>query len=121
VRFSETAAQETLDLGIRINCIAPGSMNTDMNRAIIAAGEQRVGSEYQRALEQEQKGNASPEPAAALAVFLASSAATGITGRLLSAIWDPWPRLAEHAAELQATDIYTLRRIVPADRGKNWP
>jgi hypothetical protein len=28
--------------------------------------------------------------------------------------------LAEHLAELQRSDIYTLRRIVPKDRGQDW-
>ena len=28
--------------------------------------------------------------------------------------------LHEHIQDLDATDIYTLRRIVPADRGRQW-
>ena len=35
--------------------------------------------------------------------------------RLLSAAWDPWGKLAAHADELSASDVYTLRRIVPED------
>ena len=50
-------------------------------------------------------------------MFLASAASDGITGRLLSAVWDPWDALAERREDLDATDIYTLRRIVPEDRG----
>ena len=42
------------------------------------------------------------------------------TGRLLAAPWDPWPTLGERAADLAASDIYTLRRIVPEERGKKW-
>jgi hypothetical protein len=44
----------------------------------------------------------------------------GVNGRLLSAVWDPWASLAERKEELTRSDIYTLRRIVPADRGLNW-
>ena len=58
--------------------------------------------------------------AIALAVFLASRASDGLTGKLLSAVWDPWETLPEHLAELQQSDIYTLRRIVPKDRGLDW-
>ena len=55
-----------------------------------------------------------------LAVFLASAASDGITGKLISAPWDPWEKLAEHAEDLRSTDVYTLRRIVPADRDLEW-
>jgi 3-oxoacyl-[acyl-carrier protein] reductase len=54
-------------------------------------------------------------------VFLGSSASDGITGKLLSAIWDPWEALPAHRDDLQRTDVYTLRRIVPADRDLSWP
>jgi hypothetical protein len=57
---------------------------------------------------------------AALAVFLGSAASDGITGRLLSAVWDPWEQLASHREDLDRSDVYTLRRIVPKDRGFTW-
>jgi 3-oxoacyl-[acyl-carrier protein] reductase len=53
-------------------------------------------------------------------VYLGSKASDGITGRLLSAVWDPWQELETRRDELASSDIYTLRRIVPVDRGKNW-
>ena len=55
----------------------------------------------------------------ALAVWLGSSASNGITGKLLSAVWDPWETLATHRDDLSG-DVYTLRRIVPSDRGLSW-
>jgi 3-oxoacyl-[acyl-carrier protein] reductase len=36
-------------------------------------------------------------------------------------VWDPWRDLGSHRDELAGSDIYTLRRIVPGDRGKTWP
>ena len=56
-----------------------------------------------------------------LCVYLASAQSDGVTGKLLSAKWDPWPTLHERIADLNATDIYALRRITPEDRGRNWP
>jgi 3-oxoacyl-[acyl-carrier protein] reductase len=53
-------------------------------------------------------------------VFLASAASDGITGRLLSAVWDDWASLPEKRELLAKGDIYTLRRIVPEDRGLKW-
>lgn len=121
VRFTETAAVEAHRYGIRLNAIAPGAMNTEMHDAVLRAGPALAGqTEYRKALEQSERGGTPPGTAAELAVFLASGAAAGITGKLISAVWDPWKDLAAHAAELAASDIYTLRRIVPQDRGERW-
>jgi NAD(P)-dependent dehydrogenase (short-subunit alcohol dehydrogenase family) len=121
VRVIETLAQEVRDDGIAVNAIAPGAINTAMLDELIEAGPERVGEEqYRRALRQREEGGAPVERAAALAVWLASPASAGITGKLISAVWDPWPDLAEHRADLDGTDIYTLRRIVPRDRGLTW-
>ncbi len=120
VRFTETLALEVADLGIRVNAMSPGILNTGMVDAVLRAGPQNAGEDYARVLEVKQKGGQSPEKAAALAYYLASPASHGITGRLISAVWDPWAGLAAHAGELHASDIYTLRRITPEDRGKQW-
>jgi NAD(P)-dependent dehydrogenase (short-subunit alcohol dehydrogenase family) len=119
VRFVETLAGEVED--VDINAIAPGALNTRMLDEILEAGPQRVGeAQYAKALAQRENGGAPLENAAALAVFLGSRASDGITGRLISAVWDPWESLAGRRAELAGSDVYTLRRIVPAERGMAW-
>jgi hypothetical protein len=54
-----------------------------------------------------------------LIAFLASPASNGVTGRLLSAVWDDWRNLPTQQERLAGSDVYTLRRIVPEDRGWN--
>lgn len=121
VRFAETLAEEVRDDGIDINAIAPGALNTRLLDEVLAAGPGGVGSAfYERSLKQKQEGGAPLDKGASLAVFLGSAASDGITGKLLSAMWDPWETLNEHRDDLQRTDVYTLRRIVPADRGLPW-
>jgi 3-oxoacyl-[acyl-carrier protein] reductase len=121
VRFTETLAAEVKSHGIRVNAVAPGAMNTSMMRETVSAGPERAGADYQRALETMQKDSAATaRRAAELCLFLATDESAGITGRLLSAVWDPWQRLAEHIREIEGSDIYTLRRIVPKDRGQEW-
>ena len=122
VRFAETLAAEVRDDGIDVNSIAPGALNTRLLDDVLTAGPDRVGQAfYERSLKQKQEGGAPLDRGAALAVFLGSAEGDGISGRLLSAMWDPWGNLAHHREELQRTDVYTLRRIVPADRGLLWP
>jgi 3-oxoacyl-[acyl-carrier protein] reductase len=53
--------------------------------------------------------------------WLLSPASDGISGRLLAAPWDAWRTLDARARELADTDIYQLRRVEPADRGRQWP
>lgn len=121
IRFIETLAEEVRDYHVDVNAIAPGPLNTRMLDEVLEAGPDKVGNVlYERALEQKRNGGASLENAAALAVFLGSGLSDGITGKLISAVWDPWRNLPEHLDDLRSTDIYTLRRIVPGDRGREW-
>jgi NAD(P)-dependent dehydrogenase (short-subunit alcohol dehydrogenase family) len=120
VRWSETLAAELAGSGIDVNCLAPGAMNTRMLQEVVDAGPQGASREYQKAVKQQQTGGASPDEAAELAAFLASPQSDGITGRLISAVWDHWRDLPGYREELARTDIYTLRRIVPEDRGRKW-
>jgi 3-oxoacyl-[acyl-carrier protein] reductase len=121
VRFGETLAEELKSCGIDVNMIAPGALNTRLLKEILEAGPQIVGENfYQASLRQSESGGTPLERGAELCVHLATGECDGVTGRLLSAQWDPWPRIGEFKAELMSTDIYTLRRIVPGERGKDW-
>ena len=114
VRLTETLAEELRDDHIDVNAIAPGALNTRLLDQVLAAGPDRAGQAfYERSLKQRDEGGAPLDKGAALAVFLASAASDGISGRLLSAVWDDWTHLAETQQQLAQSDIYTLRRIVP--------
>ena len=121
VRLTETFAEELRDAHVDVNAIAPGALNTRLLDEVLAAGPDRVGREfYERSLKQRDTGGVPLDKGAALAVFLASAASDGITGRLLSAAWDDWPNLPGRRERLAGSDIYTLRRIVPEDRRVEW-
>lgn len=121
VRFAETLACEVADDHIDVNTVAPGALNTGMLDEILAAGPERVGETfYTQSLKQKESGGTSLDKGASLAVFLASQESDGITGRLISAVWDPWKSFPQFVAKMDQSDIYTLRRIIPEDRGEQW-
>ena len=121
VRFAETLAEELRGTGIDVNAIAPGALNTRLLDEVLEAGPELVGDAfYERALEQQSSGGTALDLGARLAVFLGSGESDGITGKLISAPWDPWADLPLHADDLRFSDVYTLRRIVPADRDLAW-
>lgn len=118
VRFGETLAEEVKGAGIDVNSVAPGALNTRLTDQIVEAGPEKVGKGlYERAV-QWQAGSATPlDVGADLVAFLASTESDGITGRLIAAVWDPWRSFPEQRERIAASDVYTLRRIVPEDRG----
>ena len=121
VRLTETLAKEVEGEGIDINAMAPGALATRLTTELLEAGPERVGLDHHtRISDLLGKGGASPERAAELCVYLASAESDGLTGRLISAVLDPWPFTDEAKQGVARSDIYALRRIVPKDRGKTW-
>ena len=92
VRLTENLAADLIESGVRINAVAPGFVVTDIHRATLAAGPERVGTEYfERTASTVATGEGnSPDDAAELTEFLISDASQGITGRLIDTRWDPW-------------------------------
>jgi 3-oxoacyl-[acyl-carrier protein] reductase len=120
VRFSETIADELKSRNIRVNCIAPGAMKTNMLEEVLVSAEYAGQRELEIAKKVFSEGGASIDIVADLALFLASDASKGITGKLISAVWDNWKEWPNHIESLDKSDAYTLRRIVGRDRGFNW-
>ena len=94
VRFAETLAEELRGTGIDVNAIAPGALNTRLLDEVLEAGPERVGDAfYERALEQRSSGGTPLDVAARLASSSPPATSDGITGKLISAPWDPWEDL----------------------------
>ncbi len=120
VRLVETLAVEWQGQPLDINAVAPGAIFTRMTEQVLARGAAVAGKkEFEQASKQPRENAAQLKKVLGLIEFLLSSRSDGITGRLISAIWDPWEKLHKFKKDLNS-DIYTLRRIVPQDRGKAW-
>jgi len=121
IRLTETLAHEVEAHGIDINAVAPGALATRLMNELHRAGPDRIGRVYHDQVDELlAKGGMPLHRAAELCVYLASSESDGLTGRLISAPWDPWPFSANTKEEIAPSDIYTLRRVVPKERGKRW-
>ncbi len=121
VRFTETLAHEVRGFGIDVNAVSPGVLATRMVDHFLEVGVETLGQKYvDEVCRQKADGQDSFDLAVNLCVYLASAQSDGITGRLISAVWDSWQDLHTHREDLTASDIYTLRRIVPEDRGAPW-
>ncbi len=119
VRLMETLSEELKAHHIDVNAVAPGALKTRMMQEVLDAGPEKVGAAfYAKNVKWTEDGATPPALAANLCAYLASSESDGVTGRLISAQWDPWKTLHTHRDEFG--DIYTLRRIVPEDRGQKW-
>jgi len=110
VRLTETLAGELKEYGIDVNAVSPGAVNTKMLDEILLSGT-LAGKEALDAEKRKAKGGDDPELAAELVCFLASSESDGITGKLISAKWDPWRDIQFRDQLRKDPDFAVLRRI----------
>lgn len=115
VRYAESLA---LELGgvIDVNCVAPGAMKTQITTEYLQKGKGVLPADFLARIERLlADGGTPPERAADLVAWLASAESDGLSGKLISAVWDPWPFDEAKRKALMAGEAYTLRRVVPKD------
>jgi 3-oxoacyl-[acyl-carrier protein] reductase len=121
VRVAETLAAETAGKGVRVNSVAPGAFASGMTKAIIAEGQAAGESERQSAERiLTSRDDTAAQQTAKLVAYLVAGPGRDVTGKLISTLWDPWTKLHQHWDDIRGNDVYTLRRIVPADRKLTW-
>jgi NAD(P)-dependent dehydrogenase (short-subunit alcohol dehydrogenase family) len=109
VRLTENVATET---GVPVNCVAPGFVATRIHDDTLAAGPEAAGAAYyERTRAQLQEGGFPASEAAELVAYLLSDGAGQISGRLISAQWDPWRDEAFRDRLRGDPDLGRLRRI----------
>lgn len=114
VRLTENLAQELAPHGVRVNCIAPGFLPTEIHDATLKAGREAAGTQMFDMTQQKLQEQSGSMPAVIACVrFLLSERAGTLTGKTISANFDPWsnPAFAEHISEISASDLYTMRRV----------
>ncbi|MGO9685155.1 MAG: SDR family NAD(P)-dependent oxidoreductase [Steroidobacteraceae bacterium] len=121
VRFAETLAAETADKGVRVNSIAPGAFASGMTQDIIGVGQAAGAAELANAERLlTDRDDTAAQKTAELVAYLVTGPGRSVTGKLISTLWDPWSEMHQHWNDISGNDVYTLRRIVPADRKLAW-
>ena len=111
VRLTENIAIELKEYSIDVNVVAPGFVITRLHHETIKAGKKAGEGFLKKTLEQIDKGGVSADIAAKLTIFLLSQQSDGLTGKFISAPWDPWEK-ADFVSRLKANnDLAILRRI----------
>lgn len=111
VRFTENLALELAEDEIEVNCLAPGFVVTRLHEQTFAAGPEKAGAFFENTQKQIAGGGVPVEKSAELAAFLLSGASDGITGKYISAPWDPWQNSDFQTKLKTDKDFGTLRRI----------
>lgn len=119
VRLTETLAIELLNRGISVNAVAPGFIPTKAHKAILDAGPAKAGAvQFKRAerLFNDHIGALTDQRLGTVIKCiraLISSEYRGLTGKTISANFDPWStsKFRAQIRNINKSDLYTMRRI----------
>jgi 3-oxoacyl-[acyl-carrier protein] reductase len=111
VRLVETISIELAPYNIKVNAVAPGVMNTKMVQEMVAGGQGLIDQTYMARMQSDLKtGVDSSEEASELVAWLMTQEVPGLTGRIISAIWDDWRTWDTQTSKFRDENIFTLRR-----------
>ena len=121
VRFVENISEELKSYNIDINAIAPGPINTRMLDEVLTKQPKEVGELfYKKSLKQKKNGGTDIKKILECIEFLSYKKSDGISGKLISVLWDNWKNFNKYKKILKKSDVGNLRRIIGRDRKLNF-
>ncbi len=112
VRFTENLSLELAQEGFDVNCVSPGFVATRIHQSTLEAGPERATPQFfEYTKRQMESGGVLPRKAADLVAFLLSRDSDGITGKFISAPWDPWQEKSFQNRLRTDKDFAVIRRI----------
>jgi 3-oxoacyl-[acyl-carrier protein] reductase len=86
-------------------------MNTKMVQEMLDGGEELIDKAYMARMQSAiLSGVDSTEEACDLVVWLMTQKVPGLTGRIISAVWDDWRSWDTHTTHFLDENVHTLRR-----------
>ena len=117
VRFIENVSLETKGKKIFANAIAPGTIDTRMLDKVIKSNPSIVGENfYKTSVRHKKNGGTDINKILDLIEFLSHKKSDGISGKLISVLWDNWQNFNKIKKYLNKSDVGNLRRIAGRDR-----
>lgn len=113
IRLAETLAVELAPRNIAVNVFAPGFVATEIFESVLHAGPERGGKLYDTIVNLLDGWKETDiEVPLACARFLISDAAAKLTGKTISARFDPWdqPEFLASLDEIAASNLYATQR-----------
>jgi NAD(P)-dependent dehydrogenase (short-subunit alcohol dehydrogenase family) len=108
---------------VDVNAIAPGALATRLVDEVLAAGPEKVGAAFYEKNKQWKEKGATPLELGANGWRSISPAreSDGITGKLISAQWDPWEKLARIQGRFEQRHLHAApHRAEGSRQGGTW-
>tara|TARA_B100001741_G_scaffold312580_1_gene316271 strand:+ start:1074 stop:1961 length:888 start_codon:yes stop_codon:yes gene_type:complete len=117
VRFIENISKELESYKIDINAVAPGPINTRMLDEVLSENPETVGRAfYNKSVIQKKNGGTDIKKILDCVEFLCHKKSNGISGKLVSVLWDNWKKFYNYKKILRNTDLGNMRRITGRER-----
>ena len=117
VRFIENISKELESYKIDINAVAPGPINTRMLDEVLSENPETVGKAfYNKSVIQKKNGGTDIKKILDCVEFLCHKKSNGISGKLVSVLWDNWKKFYNYKKILRNTDLGNMRRITGRER-----
>jgi UDPglucose 6-dehydrogenase len=113
VRFSENLSEELNDFNVKVNCIAPGFVKTEIHNDVLKRGKEIANKHYNSVKKKMNTGSIPIEKVLGCLKYLISEKSNHLSGKTISASFDKWDsdNFNNLIGEIQNSDLFTMRRI----------